>query len=213
MIIFGTRGVTSTRERGEFFCPECGQKRPYARKRVRSFFTLYFIPLIPLKVAGEFVECQHCKSRFHTDVLEHDPEKARAAVQGEFESSLRRVMLLTMLADGRVGAKEIATIVRVFEQITSRHVAPDDLLTEAEELRSDKRTMQQHLEAIAPMLNAQGQELVIRAVLAVAAADGEVDETEMRTVAEIAQGLGMMPAHFRGLLAEIRDESTSPEDD
>ena len=39
MIIFGTRGVTSTLEKGDFLCPACCSHREYAHKRVRRFFT------------------------------------------------------------------------------------------------------------------------------------------------------------------------------
>ena len=48
LIIFGTRGVTYSVATGEFHCPSCAIKRGYDHKRVRRFFTLYFIPLIPL---------------------------------------------------------------------------------------------------------------------------------------------------------------------
>ena len=49
MIIFGTRGVTWNGESGEFVCPGCGgTTQQYTRKTIRRFFTLYFIPLIPL---------------------------------------------------------------------------------------------------------------------------------------------------------------------
>ena len=43
MIIFGTRGVSSTTGSGRFYCPRCEQERPYHSKRMRRFFTLYFI--------------------------------------------------------------------------------------------------------------------------------------------------------------------------
>ena len=52
MIVFGTRGVTSTKETGPFNCLFCGDQRAYSRKSVRRFFTLYFIPVIPLDEMG-----------------------------------------------------------------------------------------------------------------------------------------------------------------
>jgi hypothetical protein len=50
MIIFGTRGITYTKDRGTFFCPGCSSEQPYEWKRVRRVFTLYFILVIPLNV-------------------------------------------------------------------------------------------------------------------------------------------------------------------
>ena len=37
LIIFGTRGVTTTSESGDFHCPACEQKRRFERKTVRRF--------------------------------------------------------------------------------------------------------------------------------------------------------------------------------
>ncbi len=48
MIIFGTRGITYSKGNGEFFCPTCADKKPYKHKRVRRFFDLYFVPIVPL---------------------------------------------------------------------------------------------------------------------------------------------------------------------
>ena len=39
-------------------------KSHYKHIKVTKFFTLYFIPLIPLGSAGEYVECQTCKGTF-----------------------------------------------------------------------------------------------------------------------------------------------------
>lgn len=61
MIIWGWRSVTSTASRGEFYCPQCQGYMAYAEKSVRRFFTLYFIPLIPLNSLGEYIECESCK--------------------------------------------------------------------------------------------------------------------------------------------------------
>ncbi len=70
LIIFGRRGVTGTKGQGTFQCPACQTDQPYAHKHVRRFFTLYFIPLIPLGTVGEYVECGRCKGTFKPAVLD-----------------------------------------------------------------------------------------------------------------------------------------------
>jgi len=80
MIIWGWRTLTSTVFRGSFFCPECAQQRAYSRRRMRRFFTLYFIPLFPTKTLGEYIECDACKSAYKDKILDnqtaHAPERA-----------------------------------------------------------------------------------------------------------------------------------------
>jgi hypothetical protein len=69
LIIFGTKGVTSTVSTGDFQCPACGARAPYEHKRVRRYFTLYWIPLIPLDTLGEFVQCLSCRTELDQGVL------------------------------------------------------------------------------------------------------------------------------------------------
>ncbi|MFT4601809.1 MAG: putative tellurite resistance protein B-like protein [Arenicella sp.] len=72
-IIFGTRGIRSTVKAGTFFCPQCVSEKNYKHKKVTKFFTLYFIPLIPLGNKGEYIECQTCRNTYVERVLEMRP--------------------------------------------------------------------------------------------------------------------------------------------
>ncbi len=69
LIFFGTRSVTMSYKKGDYVCPDCGPTQ-YNWKRQRRFFTLYFIPLIPLDLLNEYVECQGCKSTWDTSILD-----------------------------------------------------------------------------------------------------------------------------------------------
>jgi zinc-ribbon family len=70
LIIFGRKSVTGSKGRGQFPCPTCQSIQSYDHKRVRRFFTLYFIPLIPLGTIGEYIECDRCKGTFKPTVLQ-----------------------------------------------------------------------------------------------------------------------------------------------
>ena len=74
LIIWGTKGVEGVKESGQFFCPSCIGNVPYDHKRIRRFFTLYFIPLIPLGTLQEWVECKQCGGSFETEVLQMQPQ-------------------------------------------------------------------------------------------------------------------------------------------
>jgi hypothetical protein len=70
LIIFGTRNREEDKGSGDFFCPHCNEKRRYNRKRVRNYFSLYFVPLIPLGKGQEYVQCQFCSMAFQPEVLD-----------------------------------------------------------------------------------------------------------------------------------------------
>ena len=69
LIIFGTKGVTRTVGTGDFVCPACGRQAPYEHMRLRRYFTLYWIPLIPLDTVAEYVQCLNCRSKLDQKVL------------------------------------------------------------------------------------------------------------------------------------------------
>ena len=69
MIIFGTTGKTSVEKKGFFHCPACGHDAGYQQKGIRRFFTLFFVPLIPLHKVSDYVECDRCGGTFKPDVL------------------------------------------------------------------------------------------------------------------------------------------------
>jgi hypothetical protein len=69
LIIWGIRVFFKTTGQGVFHCQRCGGDREYRRRSGRRFFTLFYIPVIPLNKVGEHVQCRTCRTRYHVDVL------------------------------------------------------------------------------------------------------------------------------------------------
>jgi hypothetical protein len=69
IIIWGSRGLTSTLQSGSFYCPSCDGESDYILKQVRPFFTLYWLPLFPIGGAERYVECRRCGGAFKEGVL------------------------------------------------------------------------------------------------------------------------------------------------
>jgi transcription elongation factor Elf1 len=77
MIIFGTKIRKSTVGSGKFFCPRCRTMRAYNHQKGTRYFTLYFIPIIPMGDIGEFIECGVCGGMFQLDVLKMKPQQPK----------------------------------------------------------------------------------------------------------------------------------------
>lgn len=69
MIIWGTRGRETEIGTGTFYCPKCDAQKPFTRKKVGSYFTLFFIPLFEIKKLGEYLQCAQCNTTFKPEVL------------------------------------------------------------------------------------------------------------------------------------------------
>jgi len=211
LIIFGTRGVTYTTTHGEFHCPGCGGRHEYHHKRVRRFFTLYFIPIIPLDVLGEYIECQNCKDTYKPDVLMFDPASSDKKFEAEFHAAVKRVMVMMMMADGRIDEEEVETIRLVFGKLSEREVTRAEVDAEVKASQTDGRGLRQYLSAVSASLNDSGKEIVVKAAFFVAAADGKITEDETALLAELASALEMTPAHFKGVIDQVLPETDIPQ--
>lgn len=86
MIIFGWRTRESTTGAGTCVCPVCRSAQVFRRVTYRRWFTLYFLPVIPLGRVGEQFECGGCLQRFSHPPLslpaDAAPVMAALAVDG-----------------------------------------------------------------------------------------------------------------------------------
>jgi tellurite resistance protein len=206
MIIFGSKGITSTTGSGKFYCPSCDDERRYSKKKIRKFFTLYFIPLIPAGTLAEYVECNRCNVCFEPDVLDFDQDEAIEALKGGFNKAMRRAMIEMMLADGVIDADEITTIQDIYEQLSGQKLTMADIKKDIHKAEQQKAGLEKALAEVAPALNDEGREMVIKATFLVAAADGEFDESEIELLLKIGIGLGMSPAHIKASIDEMMQE-------
>lgn len=207
LIIFGTRGVTYGSEGGQFFCPGCEGKESYLHRKVRRFFTLYFIPLIPLDMIGEYIECQSCTGTYKLSILDFDPQKAADAEEAEFHKAMRRVLVLMMLADGVVEESELEAIQTILGKLEDRVVTRQEVEAEVTRAQAEKSSIETYCKSMAGYLNDSGREMVVKAAILVAGADGKFDDSERDALASIATALNMSRAHFSGIVADMTRDS------
>lgn len=203
MIIFGTRGVKSTLNQGQFNCPQCESTRAYKHKKVTRFFTLYFIPLIPLGRLGEFVECQACKGTFIPNVLNYNKNQQSNSFLAEYEKAMKHCMVLIMLADGEIDENEMVTVQKIINKFGHNDISLDQLSKYVEEVQQKPEDISTYLRKVTPALNEHGKEMIIKCAISVAAADGNIDDSEINLINEMAKVMEMSSSHLKGILSEM----------
>jgi len=202
IFVWGSRGRTKRIGDGDFFCPECGDNRSYGLMKVKKWFTAYWIPLFPMGDLGEYVECGSCKGTFNERVLQFDPKGDAEKFEAAFSVAAKRVMFKLALADGEIDDGEIDEITRTFSNITKRTIDREDIAAELEAARDDTRPITEYVRDVAPGLNDTGKEMVLRSAVAVAKADGSIDDEEVAEMHELAKALDMPKAYANGVFAE-----------
>jgi hypothetical protein len=194
LIIFGLRVFYRTIAQGTFHCRRCGGDREYRHRAGRRWFTLFFIPVIPLNSVGEHVRCTTCRTRYVTDVLN---QPTTAQMQAALPVGMRAAVA-AMLRSG--DPSNPASRQRAIEVVIGSGVRDyDEAMLNAD--------LMQPFEVIRPALNQVGAQLTIQArewyladVIRIAMADGPLTESERHAALAIGADLGMTQAQVVGVV-------------
>ena len=200
MLIWGTRAVKRTVERGTFLCPTCEDEVPYERVRAQKHGHLYWIPLFATGDAVEYVECGACRGTFDPAVLERRADRERFVAA--FEEAMLDVMATIVVADGVVHDEERRALAEVYAAVAGRPLDGDRLEAALAAADPDDEALLTRLAAFEPLLNASGKERVLQAALAIAGADGDLDAREGAAIQRIARALDVSDAHLKGIVAD-----------
>jgi hypothetical protein len=187
MIIYGWTTLKSTKESGQFHCPTCRSSQGYYWKKANRFFTLYFIPLIPLGSAGEYIECQSCRGTYHIDVLSHAPavdNRARFA-------SVRRILVLTMSEAGRTQAENVHALCDAFTRVTGDNTTEQEVRTELHQAHQANADLATFARQQSSDLSDEGKGVVLQTAMEVLTAGGRLNEYDKQALRKLGQGMGL----------------------
>jgi hypothetical protein len=197
MIIWGWKTVFRVIGSGVFSCPTCGADRNYERRKAQRFFTLFFIPLIPLKTVGEFIRCTYCKNDFRDSVL----SRPTAAQFTDLLQNTVRGVMVNVLRRG--GWDHPAARAAAVQEIVSAGAVGYTEANLAQDMQVVPADLSQMLAGLAGQLPDPGREALVTGATRVAAADAPVQPAERAVIDTVGAGLGMSQAHVAGIVAAV----------
>lgn len=198
-MIWGLRVRSKLLGSGTFCCPNCGVDRRYSHREARRWFTAFFIPLIPLKVIGEFVQCDTCKTNYKPAVLSLPTTES---LQKNLVLAMRQA-IVTVLGKTPTPAEAHEAIL-VLSSFAGTEWHEDDLSADIEHLDTSELSTQ--LARLADGLKEQGKERIVAGCARVASTGGTIDRAQRDIVMRIAADIGMTPAHARGVIDEVIEQ-------
>lgn len=185
MIIFGTRTMSGTRGMGAFNCPRCGMSREYRHVGVNRWFTLYFIPVIPMGSAGEYLECTSCAGTFGMEALSYDPEEDRAQVIGD----IRRSLSLLAMSLGQITQRQLDVFSEAFHELLGVTPTAQEIQRDIEEARLANANMHSFVQGRLGSLTVESRKAVMWAGTLIASANGNLGPHEQHVLGQFGAAL------------------------
>ena len=203
IIIWGLRVIWSTIATGVFYCRKCAGDRNYRHRTGRRFFTLFFIPIIPLNKVGEHVMCDTCKTRYVTGVLAM-PTAAQTQLTA---TDGVRATVVVMLQSG--DANSAAGRAKALEVVGGAGVPGYDEAALVADMAKPGEHWRPAIVAFGNQLKPEAKEWHLAELIRIAMADGPLTEVERTTAGGIAGDLGMTPAQALGVIALTEQQPAS----
>lgn len=202
MLIFGTRNVGSTVKTGTFFCPVCQQQTNYKHITNRNFAHVFFIPLFPIGGSDEYIECQRCGTPFGVEVLSARPQQEQEQGQpvGDYRQLVLACMQLVAAVDASTSSREVQVIGQLYEQVSGEKVDGEWVRRDSERLRNRPDEVYAEVKRLAPALDQEQKEKLVRVLILVAFSDDQPQQVEYDCLSQIAQNLGLSQARLQELI-------------
>ncbi|MFI1646060.1 TerB family tellurite resistance protein [Streptomyces avidinii] len=218
LTVWGTRTTWSTVGDGEFFCPACGGDRNYRRRTGRRRFTVLGVPLLPRGQDGPVIECQACRARFDTDVLDHLTTTRFTAL---LRDAVHTVALAVLTAGGTASRSALEAAVGAVRAAGFQDCTEEQLESLVEALSTDEGRLglydvpeccgaalsielHEALEPLAPHLAGPGRESILLQGARIALADGPYTPAEREVLATVGSALRIDTDEVSRLLSAVR---------
>lgn len=160
-LLFGETARAKILKQGQFYCPHCQQQRSFEHHQVRSYFTLFFMPLLPLEKLADYVECKSCEHSFPPQIL--DAERQSNSANASYQIATLRLMLLLGQQLGKTPLQIQALYQTIIEQELSLDEIQQQLILLSQNRIHDPLS---ELRYWLPYLNSQGRSCIWQATCA-----------------------------------------------
>lgn len=112
-------------------------------------------------------------------------------------------MVLMSLADGEIAGAELIRIRWIFEKLTTRALADDDVVAVIRQVRADETDLDAYLALVGDGLGDEDRRTVLKAAFGIASADGKVVDAEDALMLRVAAGLKITPAEYGEIASHL----------
>jgi len=206
MIIFGWRTRITQHSDEDILqgaCPEC--QHDLELNNLKSWFTLYFIPIFPYNHIDTLYSCKECEASYRQDAREALLSSAENGQQIMEET--KKMFIITLVScmthmakiDGKI---DLAEQQEIDDLIAEHDEYKEDLDAAVNKIRKSKDNDEVFaiLRRASEVLTAEAIMTLIGRVTKVLLADGKIDEKEENLLKEYLLVCGMSPKLYKEII-------------
>ncbi|MCD0460647.1 TerB family tellurite resistance protein [Roseiconus lacunae] len=204
--------LTRTRESGQFYCPTCVSTQDYRLRSRRPFLTLYFIPVVPIGGAEQFVVCGGCREKWDPSVLtidyQHpsqvrpDGETSGQLSADQFHDQALRSAILVVLDDGFMSEAEIESLLGLGSHLFGRPIDREELGELCSIAEQNKVRARNYVTSVSHRWNRDQKVEALQAMFLAATAEGELSDSQIKLLADMKDLLGLSDEEYHKAIGE-----------
>jgi predicted ester cyclase/uncharacterized tellurite resistance protein B-like protein len=204
----GKKLVRKTLDKGTFLCPICEEEEPYKHKAISLRCHYFQIPLCLDHQFDDYIKCAKCGIHFQVDILDWEHSEAKKALDSAILHAMIRIVAArggnAPVMDGHVNSKSVDVIREIYESTAGIKIKTDEILAQvnecAENRCSEHGSIVTDLHDFSLFLNADQKDIIIRSMILVAIADGELEEEQAKLLVQAGKVLDVENKHVKEIL-------------
>ncbi|MEL6811370.1 MAG: TerB family tellurite resistance protein [Bacteroidota bacterium] len=192
-------------------CPNCDNGN-LVNKLYRRWFTLFFIPVIPLDVVDRFYECDHCKSAYNENiktVLQRSQEEIDAnqkQAQKIYAEALIAAMTHMAVIDGDFAAQEEREIMDAMEKFEDLQHELGQIYREVKVNKNKDNKVFNLLNEARSALSSEALMNILAQAAVVLLADGAIEKEEETLMKEYLIACGLPKDMYYAIIEKLKQK-------
>ncbi|MEP3482738.1 MAG: zinc ribbon domain-containing protein [Fuerstiella sp.] len=174
----------------------CETEQTYDLFKVKTYFTLYFIPLFPVGSGDEHIQCENCSGTFAPELIDYDPEAEQAATA----QTLRRICALFLYDIGRISTTTLEAIQKIVSESIGIQVNKEDLAQDTSHAQEADADFLKYCKSELAEYSEEGKLLVIVSLRRVLESEGDLDNLEHDRLLELGKHLKLKKRDVKEIL-------------
>ena len=195
-MFIGRRPIRSMLGGGDFFCPQCYQRRQYRTRVVYQYATFMMLPICRVGSPEKSAVRSTCGAVFSDAIVDDNPD----AKDLQFVGEVFRIHVLLAIIEGRLEPAEIATIQRLYKELAGNESSREGMENEVQRAYEGELDAAEMVHMVGRSLGGEGARIVAQHAYQVAVATGTVSKKRQAQLDRFPAGLGISAAGFQELI-------------